>query len=125
MSKIRNMGITDKWGFWRTCHSHGTYIIRNVCSVAIAAQNLKDIRNSSPLTCSHYQIIILLEISRNENKILSFCLFLACLCPFKCWYCYHECQLQMNENCLSAHYQNERFLNVLECAFPYINIVGA
>ena len=32
MSKIRNMGITDKWGFRHTCY------------IATAAQNLKDFK---------------------------------------------------------------------------------
>ena len=35
MPKIRNTGITDKWGFRHTCY------------VATAAQNLKDLHNSS------------------------------------------------------------------------------
>ena len=34
MSKKRNTGITDKWGFWHTCY------------ITTATQSLKDIHNS-------------------------------------------------------------------------------
>ena len=46
MSKIRNTGITDKWGFRHTCY------------VATAAQYLKDFRNSILWTCSNLIAII-------------------------------------------------------------------
>ena len=60
MSKRRNTGKTDQRGFRYT----GT------CLVATATQNLKDFRNShnsSLWTCSH-----IMDISRNQNKILAF-----------------------------------------------------
>ena len=66
MSKIRNTGITDKWGFRHTCY------------VASAAQNLKDLHNSSLLTCSH-----LMAILKSRNNNTHFVMILAWLCRFK------------------------------------------
>ena len=53
MSKIRNTGITGKWGF------------RHTYNVATAAQ--KDFRNYSLWTCSHIMAIL-----RNKNKNTDF-----------------------------------------------------
>ena len=55
MSKMGNTEITDEWSF-----RHAGY-------VDTAAQNLKDFRNSSLLTCSH-----IMDISRSENNISAF-----------------------------------------------------
>ena len=66
MSKIRNTGITDQWGF------------RHPCYVATASQYLKDFHNSSLWPCSH-----VMNISRNENIMLAFGWFLTWLCRFK------------------------------------------
>ena len=66
MSKIRNTGITDKWGFRHTCY------------VASAAQNLKDLHNCSLLTCSH-----LMAILKSLNNTTDFVMILAWLCRFK------------------------------------------
>ena len=55
MSKIRNTGITDKWGFLHACY------------VATATQKFKDFQNSSVWINSH-----IMDISRSEKKILAF-----------------------------------------------------
>ena len=60
MSKIRNTGITDKWGFPQACH------------VATAVQNLKDFSKSSQWTWSH-----LMAILRRRNRKPDFLMILA------------------------------------------------
>ena len=66
MSKIRNIQITDKWGFRHTCY------------VATATQTLKDLRNSSLWTCSHRMAIL-----KSQNKNTDFLMILARLCGSK------------------------------------------
>ena len=66
MSKIRNTGINDKWGFRHTCY------------VATAAQNIKDFRNANLWTCSHPMAIL-----RSRDKNTDFFMILALLCQFR------------------------------------------